>query len=274
MMRKRLLASALAVGLASMLVAPAHVSAAMHGSGAKERSVQSTDRALREDRLRSDGLGILGEFWRVPMARKEIALTFDDGPYPFYTPLLLHELARSHVIATFFLVGRSAQEFPDLVTQIVAGGNEIGDHTFNHYHLTRLSKAEIADQIASDGELLDRYAPGQVTLFRPPFGRYDHRVVALAYSMGYDTIFWNDSPEDTKHISPRLVVRRVLAQASPGGIVLLHNGQYRTIEALPMIIDHLRASGYTFVTVSRLIEDRGALAVPPTAAARISAPHR
>lgn len=189
------------------------------------------------------------------MHRREIALTFDDGPYPFYTPLLLHELERSHAVGTFFLVGRSSQEFPDLVRQIVADGNEIGNHTFNHYKLTKLSAAQIALQISSDGDFLAPFAGHPITLFRPPHGRFDHRVVALAHAMGYDTIFWNDSPEDTKNILPSLIVHRVLSQATPGGIVLLHNGQYKTVEALPVIIDKLRAEGYTFVTVTQLLHD-------------------
>lgn len=202
-----------------------------------------------------DGVGPLGEVWRVSMQRKEIALTFDDGPYPFYTDLLLHELERSHAVATFFLVGRSSQEFPELVNRIVADGDEIGDHTFNHYKLTKLSGAQIAAQIAEDANLLEPFVGAPLKLFRPPHGRFDHRVVALAHAMGYDTIFWSDSPEDTKDISPALVVTRTLEQASPGGIILMHNGQYRTIEALPIIIDRLRSEGYTFVTVTRLLED-------------------
>jgi peptidoglycan-N-acetylglucosamine deacetylase len=202
-----------------------------------------------------NAIGPLGEVWRVPMQRREIALTFDDGPYPFYTPLLLHELERSHAVGTFFLVGRSSQEFPELVRQIVADGNEIGNHTFNHYALTKLSTADIAQQIAKDGELLQPFTGHPITLFRPPHGRFDHRVVALAHAMGYETIFWNDSPEDTKNISPSLLVKRVLAQATPGGIVLLHNGQYKTVEALPVIIDTLRGEGYTFVTVTQLLQD-------------------
>ncbi|HYK51921.1 MAG TPA: polysaccharide deacetylase family protein [Candidatus Eremiobacteraceae bacterium] len=202
-----------------------------------------------------DGVDALGEVWRVPMRRKEIALTFDDGPYPFYTDLLLHELERSHVVATFFLVGRSSQEFPELVNHIVADGDEIGDHTFNHYKLTKLTGQQIASQITEDANFLEPFVGAPLTLFRPPHGRFDHRVVALAHAMGYDTVFWSDSPEDTKDISPAVIVKRTLDQASPGGIVLMHNGQYKTIEALPVIIDRLRSEGYTFVTVTRLIED-------------------
>jgi peptidoglycan/xylan/chitin deacetylase (PgdA/CDA1 family) len=239
------------------LAAVPAVAAQTAPKSALARPLHSEERQLPDEASErtEHGMGILGEVWRVPMERKEIALTFDDGPYPFYTPLLLHELDRSHAVATFFIVGRSAQEFPELVNDIVQSGNEIGNHTFNHYKLTRLSAADIAQQISMDGTLLEPYAGHAITLFRPPHGRYDHRVVALAYAMGYRTIFWNDSPEDTKNISPAVVVKRVLAQATPGGIVLMHNGQYKTVEALPVIIDRLRAEGYRFVTVSRLLED-------------------
>lgn len=199
--------------------------------------------------------GPYGQVWRVPMQRREIALTFDDGPYPFYTPLLLHVLERSRVPATFFIVGRSAQEFPELMQRIVAGGNEIGDHTFNHYTLTQLSDSQIAYQIAAGGNFLQQFTSQPVTLFRPPHGRYNQHVVAIAHALGYTTVFWSDSPDDVKNISPDVVVARVLSYARPGTIVLLHSGQYKTIEALPEIVDQLRAQGYTFVTVSQLLND-------------------
>lgn len=199
--------------------------------------------------------GPYGQVWQVPMQRREIALTFDDGPYPFYTPLLLHVLERSRVPATFFIVGRSAQEFPELMQRIVAGGNEIGDHTFNHYTLTQLSDYQIAYQIAAGGNFLQQFTSQPVTLFRPPHGRYNQHVVAIAHALGYTTVFWSDSPDDVKNISPDVVVARVLSFARPGAIVLLHSGQYKTIEALPAVIDRLRAQGYTFVTVSQLLSD-------------------
>jgi peptidoglycan/xylan/chitin deacetylase (PgdA/CDA1 family) len=193
------------------------------------------------------------QVWRVPMTRRLIALTFDDGPYPFYTPLLLHVLDRSHVPATFFCVGRSAQQFPELINLIIASGGEIGNHTFNHYKLNGLSDEQIAEQIMEGGAILSSFVGRPLDLFRPPHGRYDKRVLEIAAAMGYRTIFWSDSPEDTKNISPTLEVQRVLAQARPGAIVLLHSGQYRTIEALPVIIEKLRADGYTFVTVDQLL---------------------
>lgn len=206
--------------------------------------------------------GPYDEVWRVPTHHKDIALTFDDGPYPFYTPLLLHVLERSQVPATFFVIGRCAQEFPELVNRIVASGDEVGNHTYNHYLLTKLSSEEIEDQIEADGALLEQFTGRPISIFRPPHGRFNARVVTVARELGYHTIFWSDSADDVKHISPRLIAERVLAEASPGGIILLHSGQYRTIEALPVIIDRLRARGYRFVTVSQLLDEGPSSAGP------------
>jgi peptidoglycan/xylan/chitin deacetylase (PgdA/CDA1 family) len=207
------------------------------------------------------GIAPDGRVWYVPMQRKEIALTFDDGPYPFYTPLLLHQLAmEERTPATFFLVGRTVQEYPQLVERILSAGGEIGNHTFNHYSLTGLSDEEIEDQIADCGALLSQYTGSQPTLFRPPHGRYDARVVEIARRLGYRTILWSDAPDDAPKdntdVPVAVIVERVLAHAKPGGIVLLHSGQYNTIEAIPQIVDTLRAEGYTFVTVSQLLADQ------------------
>jgi peptidoglycan-N-acetylglucosamine deacetylase len=206
------------------------------------------------------GISPDGRVWFVPMDQKDIALTFDDGPYPFYTPLLLHQLQAENATATFFLVGRTVQEYPQLAERIAASGSEIGNHTFNHYSLTGLPDEEIVDQIADCGSLLERYTGERVTLFRPPHGHYDARVVEIARRLGYRTILWNDAPDDApkdnSEVPVPVIVERVVSQAKPGGIILLHSGQYNTILALPDIIDRLRAQGYEFVTVSRLLADR------------------
>jgi peptidoglycan/xylan/chitin deacetylase (PgdA/CDA1 family) len=207
------------------------------------------------------GMASDGRVWYVPMHKREIALTFDDGPYPFYTPLLLHQLAmEEQTPATFFLVGRTVQEYPQLVERILSAGNEIGNHTYNHYALTGLADEEVVDQITDCGTLLTQYTGSQPTLFRPPHGRYDARVVEIARELGYRTILWNDAPDDApkdnSELPVSLIVQRVLEQAKPGGIILLHSGQYNTIEAIPQIVDTLQAGGYRFVTVSQLLADQ------------------
>lgn len=209
------------------------------------------------------GIAPDGRVWYVPMQRKEIALTFDDGPYPFYTPLLLHQLAiEEETPATFFLVGRTVQEYPQLVERILSSGDEIGNHTYNHYALTGLSDEEIVDQIADCGALLAQYTGSQPTLFRPPHGRYDARVVEIARRLGYRTILWSDAPDDApkdnSEVPVAVIVQRVLTHAKPGGIILMHSGQYNTLEAVPQIVDMLRAQGYSFVTVSQLLADQAA----------------
>jgi peptidoglycan/xylan/chitin deacetylase (PgdA/CDA1 family) len=199
--------------------------------------------------------GPYDEVWRVPIKRKDVALTFDDGPYPFYTPLLLHVLERSNVHATFFIIGRCAQQFPELVFRILASGDEVANHTYNHVPLTKLTDRQIEYQIAADGVLLQQFTGEPLSLFRPPHGRFNAHVVTIAHELGYHTIFWSDSADDVKVMSPHVIVKRVLEEASPGGIILLHSGRYPTIEALPVIIDNLRRRGYRFVTVSQLLDD-------------------
>lgn len=239
---KRCAAFAAAIALLSLVAQPASAASlakrtvAIDGSAALHSYVGADDRV-----------------WLVHTQRKLIALTFDDGPYPFYTPLLLHVLDRSHVHATFFCVGRSAQEFPDLMDRIIESGDDVGNHTFNHIKLSGLSATQIADQLIEADAILASFVGHRIDLFRPPHGRYDRRVIEVATAMGYRTILWSDSPEDYKDISPTVEVERVMQQARPGAIVLLHSGQFRTIEALPVIIDRLRAQGYTFVTVDELL---------------------
>ncbi len=244
---KLLAVVALTLALNAAAFLPAH---------APPRSITSLP--LEVPAIENDGAAAYGQYdevWRVHTQRKDIALTFDDGPYPFYTPLLLHVLGRSQVHATFFLVGRSAQEFPELVSRIVASGDELGNHTFNHVALTKLPDAQIQYQILADGTFLQQFTNQPISLFRPPHGRFNLHVMTIAHELGYHTIFWSDSPNDVKDIPPALIVRRVVSDAGPGGIILLHSGQYRTIEALPVIIDRLRGRGYRFVTVSQLLDD-------------------
>lgn len=223
-------------------------------------SVATAETPPAVERLHPTGMAPDGRIWFVPMQRKEIALTFDDGPYPFYTPLLLHQLDSERAPATFFLVGRTMQEYPQLVERIIASGDELGNHTFNHFTLTTLGSDAIEDQIASCGALIERYTGGAPALFRPPHGHYDARVIDIARKLGYRTILWNDAPDDAKansvEVPVALIVQRVLVHAKPGGIVLLHSGQYNTIVALAQIIPQLRAQGYSFVTVSQLLADQ------------------
>ncbi|HZT13265.1 MAG TPA: polysaccharide deacetylase family protein, partial [Candidatus Baltobacteraceae bacterium] len=127
---------------------------------------------------------------------KLIALTFDDGPYPLYTPLLLDELRTLGVPATFFLIGRDAQQWPELAQRISQFGNEIGDHTYTHPNLDAESDGAVRGEIVDGARALAAIvrAPAVYRFFRPPHGRYTVATIRVAQGLGYDTILWNDDP--------------------------------------------------------------------------------
>jgi len=184
-----------------------------------------------------------------------IALTFDDGPYPVTTPLLLNVLRDLHVPATFFLIGRDAVQFPELTRRIELFGNEIGNHTYTHPDLDGLPDAAVRAELTKARDALRAYAvdPGINTLFRPPHGRYTEATVATAQRLGYYTMLWNDDPGDWRNISARDLAAHIEGHATAPEVVLLHSGSLATVAALPEVVGRFRKSGYRFVTVSQLL---------------------
>jgi len=185
-----------------------------------------------------------------------IALTFDDGPYPVTTPLLLARLRDLHIPATFFLIGRDASDFPELTGRIERFGNEIGNHTYSHPELDRLSSSDVSTQLIRGRDVLRSYAadPGIEVLFRPPHGRYTEATLQTAQRLGYDTILWNDDPGDWRAIGPRTLASHIEAHATAPEIILLHSGSLATIAMLPELVERFTKSGYEFVTVSALLK--------------------
>jgi peptidoglycan/xylan/chitin deacetylase (PgdA/CDA1 family) len=189
-----------------------------------------------------------------------VALTFDDGPYPIVTPLLLQTLHDLQVPATFFLIGRDAEQFPDLARAIAAAGDEIGDHTLTHPDLDRLSPAAVTAELQLGAGVLDSIAPepSEARLFRPPHGRYTLATIQAAQAAGFDTILWNDDPGDWRAIAPSILLAHLLSHATAPEIVLLHSGRTGTCALLPQLVTRYRRAGYTFVTVGALLSRSGA----------------
>lgn len=186
---------------------------------------------------------------------KLIALTFDDGPYPVDTPLLLDALTELHVPATFFLIGRDGEQYPELVRRIAARGDEIADHTLTHPDLDALGDAAVRREIADGATVLGRFVadPALRTMVRPPHGRYREATLRVAQSAGYSTVLWNDDPGDWRDVSAESLRQHILAHATAPEIVLLHSGRRATIDLLPEIVARFRSAGYTFVTVGALL---------------------
>jgi peptidoglycan-N-acetylglucosamine deacetylase len=189
-----------------------------------------------------------------------IALTFDDGPHGVKTTALLDILKAQSCPATFFLVGMQARRYPEIVQRIAAEGHELGNHTFNHYRLTRIPQEEVVGELTRTRDLLRAMVGAPSRLFRPPGGEYTPEILKIVERNGFTTVLWTDDPADYKpHRTAADVERLVLRDITPGGIILLHDGVRATLEALPGMIRRLREKGYIFVTVSGLIKRGGGL---------------
>jgi len=182
-----------------------------------------------------------------------VALTFDDGPWPHTTAQILTILAQQKAPATFFVVGRQVERYPDLVRQELAAGMAIGSHSYSHPQpFDRLPAARIRDEIAWGRRTLQPLEIHPVG-FRPPGGAVSATVLATAQGLGERTVLWSVDPADWQPgVTADQLVQRVLAVVRPGAIVLLHDGggnRSATAAALPAIIDGLRRLGLTLTVV-------------------------
>jgi peptidoglycan/xylan/chitin deacetylase (PgdA/CDA1 family) len=204
---------------------------------------------------------VLGEAAGQVAGPKLIALTFDDGPYPVDTPVLLATLRAAHVQATFFLIGRDAEQYPGLVRAIAADGNEIANHTETHPNLDELDPAAVTAELSADVATLTRLVPQRDPMyareFRPPHGRFTPETLVAAQQAGYDTILWTDDPGDWRNVSRDVLADHIARYATSPEIVLLHNGRPETVALLPDMIQRFRNAGYTFLTVSELLRRVG-----------------
>lgn len=182
---------------------------------------------------------------------KCLALTFDDGPADS-TAELLDVLASRNVKATFFLVGENVAEHPDLVRREHAAGHEIADHSYTHADLGRASKKTIVSELTRTQDAIRNASGVTSNLLRPPYGSTSERLARITRRMGMAQVLWTVDPFDWRHRDSDAIERRVLKQAKPGSIVLLHDIHPTTVRAVPEIIDKLAAKGYVFVTVSEL----------------------
>jgi len=188
----------------------------------------------------------------------EVALTFDDGPNPYYTQQVLAVLQQYGIKATFFCIGRQVAQYPSLVKQEYAAGNVIGNHTWSHADLTKLSSDAILTQINATSDAIQQAVGVRPTFFRPPYGVINANVLTQANQLGLTTIIWNDEARDWTTPGISVISSRILGLAGDGAIILLHDGggnRSQTVAALPTIITSLRQQGYTFVTLPQMVHD-------------------
>ncbi|GAA0952561.1 polysaccharide deacetylase family protein [Nonomuraea longicatena] len=182
---------------------------------------------------------------------KCVALTFDDGPGPD-TGRLLDTLRDAGARATFFAVGANAAARPDLVRRMAKEGHLVGNHSWAHRDLSKLSSARITDSLARAQDTLTAAMGQRPTLARPPYGAVSADVAAAARKLGLALVTWDAEAQDRHERDPASVASTAMRQAQPGAIILLHDVNRATVDAVPAILDGLRGKGYTFVTVPEL----------------------
>ncbi len=189
-----------------------------------------------------------------------IALTFDDGPHPVHTPKLLDILKARGVKATFYVIGRSVETYPDIARRIVAEGHEIANHTWSHPSLSKLGAASVKREMDRTTEVIRSVTGVTPKTMRPPYGATNARLnKRLDEEFGMKVIMWSVDPLDWKYRNASRVTSEILNNTQPGGIVLAHDIHPSTVDAMPATIEGLKAKGFRFVTVTELLAmERGA----------------
>jgi peptidoglycan/xylan/chitin deacetylase (PgdA/CDA1 family) len=188
---------------------------------------------------------------------REIAITFDDGPGP-YTPEVISILGRLHVPATFFEVGVLEHYFHASTSRIIAAGDAVGDHTYHHAPMGRLSPSDQQLELLQGARATQRYGTRFPRLFRPPYGLWNPSTLDLLRSYRMLMVLWTVDTNDYRLPGTAAIVSSALAGAKPGAIILMHDGggnRSETVAALPRIITRLRARGYRLVTIPKLLLD-------------------
>jgi peptidoglycan-N-acetylglucosamine deacetylase len=188
--------------------------------------------------------------WRLPVGSRKVALTFDDGPDPTFTPQMLDLLARMEVKATFFVIGRHVERHPDLAQRIVREGHAIGGHTYEHRVIVSLSEPEIAGELTRCRRTIREATGVDSDWFRPPRGQVDFASVRCVCRLGYRLVHWSKTYGDFRcDGTDRLLDRISRDPVRARDIVLFHDHNPYTVEALARMIPAWRSQGIEFQTV-------------------------
>lgn len=192
--------------------------------------------------------------YSVETDEKAVALTFDAAWGADKTLGILDTLEKKDAKATFFLVSFWAEKYSDILKTLAASDRiEIGTHSATHPYMSKLTKNEMQLELSTSKELIEGITKRKVELFRPPYGDYSDRLLDTAKEMGLYTIQWDVDSLDWKNLSKAEITERIVSKCQNGSIVLMHNDGKHTLEALPAVIDGLRAKGFVFKTVGELI---------------------
>jgi len=193
---------------------------------------------------------------------RKIALTYDDGPNETHTLRLLEVLAKHSVPATFFMIGRYVERFPEVARHVADAGHVIGNHTLTHPNLIFCSALQTEIQLRECDRILGDVIGAHSNLFRPPFGGRRPQSLQIAQKLGFLPVMWNLTGWDWNATAPQSIEKRI-SKAQGGDVILLHDGSHTstqsdrssTVTATDRLIAHHKAEGYQFVTVPQMMED-------------------
>ncbi len=191
--------------------------------------------------------------YSVDRSDNKIAISFDCAWGVEHTDALLKHLADANVHATFFTVQFWTEKYPDYIRKIDEAGHEIGTHSKTHSYMSKQSETEIRAELESSSAAITAITGKEVKLFRPPYGDYNNLLIDTSNAMGIYPIQWDVDSLDWKDLSASDIASRICERVQSGSIILCHNNGLHTAEALPIVIDTLRAKGYTFVPIGELI---------------------
>jgi len=198
--------------------------------------------------------------WIGNEARREIALTFDDGPHPHHTPPVLDMLKRHGIHASFFLLGKYVEKYPHIVKQIHREGHEIGMHGYRHNPFPMEKPATIHNQLQVTSNLIAKICdlrPEAIKYVRPPYGAFTPKTLSALENWGYHVVMWNNIPPHW--MQPlQWSIQQTINQATYGGVIVLHDGHGHGSEVatlLDVIVPKLRSQEYKFVTVNEMIRN-------------------
>lgn len=204
--------------------------------------------------------------YHVDTDRKLVALTFDDGPSPEWTPQILDALKAAGIKATFFMIGYHVQKYPEMARRVVAEGHLIANHGYAHSVIMYYNEAEIEQEIKYTEHVIRETTGVTTKYFRPPKAWLKKAIKNKIKSMGYDVILWSLNSKDWVHFNHKTMVNHIKKHIQGGDILLFHDSgdifkreggsRVQTVKAIPMLVEELSSQGYEFVTIEELVNSK------------------
>lgn len=191
--------------------------------------------------------------YSVEREDKVISVTFDASWGGDKTRRILDLLDEYDAKATFFLVGIWVDKYPELVQEIAARGHEIGNHSASHAHFTQISDAQIRQELSACSDKIEALTGVRPTLFRPPYGDYNSKVITVVRDAGYEAVQWSVDSLDWKNRGAEDIIRRATTHVQPGDIILFHNDAQYIVDALPAILQFYQAQGLQIVSAKDIL---------------------